>query len=461
MIDAVRSNIEKFKMLENQETVLAAVSGGPDSMAMLYCLYGLREKLGFRLLVAHVNHGVRGDLAKRDQDFVKEISRDLGLDFYTTNVDMAAYGRDHGMTSEEAGRLLRYGFFRDVLRENGGGRIAIAHNKNDQAETVLHRIIRGTGLDGIRAMSMISGDIIRPLLNITREEIEDFIEKNGIPSVEDHTNLQTVYTRNRIRLELLPYLRDNFNPNIIDSLFRLSEIARLDLEVLDGEIEKKYNLLVKNRTNNSIIFKGDQFLKEDEGAARRLVRRAILDLLGDLNGFGEVHIQSALGLFGAGATGKSVQMARNIVAEVSYGDFIIKVRENEDGQLEKAMLHYGRNVLSDWRLVVTVEEAHGMVETSESRIAVDKDKIDGEIIVRQREKGDRIRPLGMNGTKKVKDLFIDNKIPRDERKKIPIIADQKGIIWIPGNAVGREYKVDKDSKRILTVAIERIEEEKN
>ena len=313
MIDVVKSNIEKYKLLKDTGTVLAAVSGGPDSMAMLYCLYRLKDQLHFKLIVAHVNHGVRGDLAKRDQDFVEGISRELGLDYYTTNVDMAAYGREHGMTAEEAGRLLRYGFFRDVLEDNGGGKIAVAHNKNDQAETVLHRIIRGTGLDGIRAMSMISGDIIRPLLNITREEIEAYIEDSNIPSVEDHTNLQTVYTRNRIRLELLPYLRDNFNPNIIDSLYRLSEIAQLDLQVLDGEMEKKYNLLVKNRINNSIIFRGEEFLKEDEGSARRLIRMAILDLLGDLNGFGEVHIQSATQLFFAGETGKSVDLGRNIL----------------------------------------------------------------------------------------------------------------------------------------------------
>ncbi|MCR3955683.1 MAG: tRNA lysidine(34) synthetase TilS [Gudongella sp.] len=462
MIDVVKSNIEKYRLLKDTGTVLAAVSGGPDSMAMLYCLYRLKDQLGIKLIVAHVNHGVRGDLAKRDQDFVQGISREFGLDYYTTNVDMAAYGREHGMTAEEAGRLLRYGFFRDVLKDNGGGRIAVAHNKNDQAETVLHRIIRGTGLDGIRAMSMLSGDIIRPLLNITRKEIEAYIEDSNIPSVEDHTNLQTVYTRNRIRLELLPYLRDNFNPNIIDSLYRLSEIAQLDLQVLDDEIEKKYNLLVKNRINNSIIFRGEDFLKEDEGSARRLIRRAILDLLGDLNGFGEVHIQNATQLFFAGETGKSVHLGRNITAEVSYGDLIVKVQGTEDTQIGSVALDIGRNILADWGIVVTLEESDGRnYRTDESRIAVDKGKLDGDIIVRQRKNGDRIKPLGMNGTKKVKDLFIDNKIPREEREKVPIFADKKGIIWIPGNAFSREYKVEEDSSRVFLVTIERIEEEKN
>jgi tRNA(Ile)-lysidine synthase len=300
------------------------------------------------------------------------------------------------------------------------------------------------------------------LLNISRDEIEGFIEKNNIPSVEDHTNLQTVYTRNKIRLELLPYLRDNFNPNIIDSLYRLSEIAQLDLEVLDNEIEKKYNLLVKNRTNNSIIFRGDEFLKEDEGSARRLVRRAILDLIGDLNGFGEVHIQSATGLFSSGETGKSVDLGRNIVAEVSYDDLIIKVVQVNEIKLQSRTLNLGRNILPDWGLLIKVEESDNRVyKTHESIVAVDKDKIHGDIIVRQRRNGDRIRPLGMDGSKKVKDLFIDNKIPREKREKIPVFADEKGIIWIPGNAVGRDYRIEPDSKRILVITIDRIEEEKN
>ena len=459
MIDLVRSNITRHKLLENIDTVLAAVSGGPDSMAMLYCLYELRDQFEFKLLVAHVNHGVRGELARRDQNFVEKISKDLGLDYYTINVDMAAYGKAHGMTSEEAGRLLRYGFFRDVLEENGGGRIAVAHNKNDQAETVLHRIIRGTGLDGIRAMSMISGDIIRPLLNISRDDIESFIEDRGIASVHDHTNLQAVYTRNKIRLELLPYLSENFNPNIVDSLYRLSEIAQLDLEVLEREIEKKYNLLVKKRTNNSIIFKGEQFIKEDEGSARRLVRRAILDVVGDLNGFGEVHIQSAANIFLTGDTGKSVHLGRNVMAEVSYRDFAIKVGGTESLKFQSTTLKMGKNILADWGIVVTLEESEDkQTKAHKLSAAFDMDKIEGNIILRQRVDGDRIKPMGMEGTKKVKDLFIDKKIPREERVKVPIISDQKGIIWIPGYAASREYRVEPATRRIIVITIERIAE---
>ncbi len=462
MVETVKNNIERYNLLNDTQTILAAVSGGPDSMAMIHCLYRLRSYFGFRLLVAHVNHGVRGEFAKRDQEFVEVVSKELGLQYYTTNVDMAAYGREHKMTSEEAGRLLRYGFFRDILEQNGGGRIAVAHNKNDQAETVLHRIIRGTGLDGIRAMSIKSGDIIRPLINITRGEIESFIEENSIDTVEDHTNLETVYTRNKIRLELLPYLRDNFNPNIIDSLYRLSEIAQSDLSILEREMEKKYNLVVKKSTNNSIIFKGDIFSKEDEGSGKRLIRMAIQNLLGDLNGFGEVHFQSVVDLFSSGITGKSLDIGRGLSAEVSYNDFIIQIAHVQMDKLEEAKLRYGENRLKSWGIVIIVEKADESPEKkSRNEIHVDEDKIQGSLIIRQRRDGDRVSPVGMKGTKKIKDIFIDNKVPRKTRNITPIIADGKGIIWIPGQAVSRDYVADSGSRRILRIAIKSIEEEKN
>ncbi len=462
MINKVKNNIEKYKLLEDTKTVLAAISGGPDSMAMLYSLYELRQEYGFRILVAHVNHGVRGEFAKRDQDFVQLISKELGLEYYTTNVDMVAYGKENKMTSEEAGRLLRYGFFRKILQENGGGRIAVAHNKNDQAETVLHRIIRGTGLDGLRAMTMINGDVIRPLLNITRDDIESFIEEKGIRTVVDHTNLQTVYTRNKIRLELIPYLRDNFNPNLVDSLYRLSEIAQSDLSVLEQEIEKKYNLIVKKRTNNSIIFKGKAFMEQDEGTARRVVRKAIFDLLGNLDGFGEVHIQNTIDLFRSGITGKAVDIGRDVSAMVSYDDLIIRIGQTKSQMMEKTILEIGENSLSEWKLIVSLEEAElDSDQNGYTTVYIDRDKVQGRIFIRPRKDGDRIKPLGMEGTKKVKDIFIDNKIPREERSHIPIIEDKQGIIWIPGNAISRDYRVDSNTKSIFKITIKTIEEGKN
>ena len=218
----IRLNLEKLNLGE-KEKLLLAVSGGPDSMAMLFAMKNLSETMGFKLFIAHVNHGVRGELALRDQVFVEKTAKELNIPYYTKNVDMVAYGKELGISSEDAGRLLRYGFFREVLSNLGGGYICVAHNKNDQAETVLLRILRGTGVEGLKAMELISGDIIRPLINVERTEIEDYIRDNKIETMLDHTNLQAIYSRNKVRLELIPYIQENFNPNIIDSLCRLSD----------------------------------------------------------------------------------------------------------------------------------------------------------------------------------------------------------------------------------------------
>src|SRR5690554_4981183 len=232
MENSVKLNLEKLKLKKDQNLLLA-VSGGPDSMAMLYVLEKLSKDMGFKLFIAHVNHGVRGELARRDQLFVERIAKELSIPYFTKDVDMVAYGKEFGMSSEEAGRLLRYGFFREVVSSLGGGYICVAHNKNDQAETVLLRIIRGTGIEGLKAMELVNADIIRPLINVERYEIEKYILENKIETMLDHTNLETDYTRNKVRLELIPYIEDNFNPNIIDSLCRLSDIAAGEIEIID------------------------------------------------------------------------------------------------------------------------------------------------------------------------------------------------------------------------------------
>ena len=204
MIETVMNNIMENNLIEKNENIVVAVSGGADSMALLYALIEIRSVLDFNIIIAHVNHGVRGEDADSDQEFVRQKSIEMELPFYTINVDMNAYAKEQKISSEEAGRLLRYNFFREIIKEKGSGKIAVAHNKNDQAETLLLRIMRGTGIDGLKGMDFISGDIIRPLLNISRDEIEKYIENNKIDTVLDKTNLLPIYNRNKVRLELLP-----------------------------------------------------------------------------------------------------------------------------------------------------------------------------------------------------------------------------------------------------------------
>lgn len=454
----VLKNIIEHRMVEAGETVLAAVSGGPDSMAMLMCLVDLKETLDFRLVIAHVNHGVRGEFADRDQRFVEETARKLHVPYHTINVDMVAHGKEMGISSEEAGRLLRYNFFRQVLAGYGKGRIAVAHNMNDQAETVLFRIMRGTGIDGIRGMSFNQDDIIRPLLNITRDEIEEYIRENDIETVEDHTNLETIYTRNRIRLELLPYIMENFNPNIIEGLFRMSLLAVEDSMIIEEAVEKKYNTVVKNKSHSSIIFIGHLFVREPQPMRKRLIRKAIIDVKGTLHGIEEKHISLALELFNNGRTGSTLDLPGSIVAKVSYDEFSIEKARLSVGQLPQVEIILGDNRIPEWGIIIKVEnnDKTDSPGREKSSVTIDGDKLEGTLLLRQRRDGDRFAPIGLMGSKKLKEYFIDKKVPRDQRDAIPIISDSKGIVWVVGHSIDNRVAIDKNTINHLRLTINKI-----
>jgi len=456
MDQKIKLNLEKVN-IKNDQTVLLAVSGGPDSMAMLHSIYKISKEIGFKIVVAHVNHGVRGEFALRDQEFVEKISRKLDIPYFTKNVDMISYGKENGISSEEAGRILRYGFFREVLNSVGGGLICVAHNKNDQAETVLLRILRGTGIEGLKAMELISGDIIRPLLNIERKDIEKYIDDNNIETMQDHTNLQTVYSRNRVRLQLIPYLEENFNPNIIDALFRLSEIASWENEILDDIVEKKFNLIVKKISTNSIIFKGNDFLKESDALKRKLIRFGILKVQGHLQGIQEVNVSSVLDLYNNGNTGKTIDLPNGLKASVSYDEFKIGFIKEESTSNFIFNLKMGINKVVEIKKIIDLSiVTSDQVDYSNNSIKFfDYQNIRGEMILRFRKDGDRFIPFGSKGSKKLKDYFIDKKVPRETRDLIPLIVDEEKVLWIVGYTKDDRVRIDNNSK-ILRIEVRDI-----
>ncbi|MDY0235857.1 MAG: tRNA lysidine(34) synthetase TilS [Gudongella sp.] len=453
-----KSNIISKNLIKPGETILAAISGGPDSMAMLNCLVSFKKDLDFNILIAHVNHGVRGEYAKRDQDFVKKIALEYDIPYFTIDVDMVAYGKELGISSEEAGRILRYGFFREVLADYGGGKIAVAHNKNDQAETILHRIIRGTGLDGLKSMEFIRGDIIRPLLNISRKEIEDYIEEKNIPFVIDHTNLETDYTRNKIRLELLPYIEKNFNPNIIDSLYRLTGIATGEIEIIEEITIEKYNLIVKSETKNSIIFNGILFSQQPKAIRKRLIRKAIENITGNLHGVEEIHINDIIDLFYNSKTGKSVDISKGLIAKVSYNDLIIQLRNHISTSLESKTIQFGETRLEKLGIMISLELIRvDQINLKDNKFKyIDFDAISGNLSVRTRKSGDIFSPLGLGGSKKLKDYMIDKKIPRDKRDLVAILCDNSGIIWVIGYGLSDNYKITEKTKQAIRIEVKKI-----
>lgn len=455
MENKVLNTIKEFNLIDNEDNVVVGVSGGPDSMVLLYLLLHAKKHMDFNILVAHVNHGVRGDEALEDEQFVRRKAKELNLPYFSTNVDMVAYGQKHKISHEEAGRELRYGFFRSILKQNNGGKIAVAHNMNDQAETLLMRIMRGTGIDGLNGMTYISGDIIRPVLNITRAEIEQYIEDKNIETVLDKTNLMPIYTRNKIRLELIPYIEDNFNPNITKSLWRLSQTSQNDTMFLQRYTEEKYLSLVKSEGKNRITLNGEGFRKLDLSIQQRIVILSITKIIGVFQGFSEHHISTITEIFNVGSTGKTIDLPNDLVAKVDYNKLIIERTPKKNSKHFVYELIIGYNHLSDLGYdlnikVVDVEKID-INEKLHNIKYFDYDKIKGRLRVRNRQDGDRFTPYGMKGSKKLKDFFIDSKVSREQRDKVPLIVDDENIIWVVGYRINDLYKLSLKTKNILMI----------
>lgn len=457
----VFDTVKKHSLIETYDNVLIGLSGGADSMALLYILLELQEEMDFNILVAHVNHGVRGDDAKRDQKFVKDQAEKLNLPYYTKDVDMVGYGKEKGITSEEAGRELRYGFFRDILKSVGGGKVAVAHNKNDQAETLIMRFMRGTGVDGLKGMEYIAGDIIRPILGIDRADIERYIETNNIEIVTDMTNFQNIYNRNKIRLELIPYIEENFNPSIIEAMWRMSEISSIDSDFLNVHSEKIYEKNLKIKDDEKIVLDAKGFEGIHPSMSQRIIRKSILEFGSSLQGISEAQISNVMDLIEKKETGKEVHLSNNILIRTNYDEIIIQMRRREDKKDYNYEIDYPglvnfQNIGYSFNIEVLSREQYAHEKKASNTSYFDLDKISGPLRVRNRKNGDRFVPFGMRGSKKIKDYFIDEKIPKDLRDKIPLIVDKESIIWVIGYRTDEKHKISDKTRNILKVSYSKI-----
>lgn len=461
MKENVFYQIKKYNLIEKGDNVLIGLSGGADSMALLHILLDYKEQIDFNIHIGHVNHGVRGEAARHDQNFVKDQAARLDLPFHTVDVDMVQYGLDKGITAEEAGRELRYGFFREIIRDLPQGKIAVAHNRNDQAETLLMRIMRGTGIDGLKGMEFISGDIIRPILGTSREDIEKYIEEKNIEIVTDATNFQTIYNRNKVRLELIPYIEENFNPNIVDTLWRLSEISAVDSDFLNTYVKSVYKELLLKEDKDSCVLKLEGILKEHLSIKQRLIRNAILHINGSLQGITEAQISNAIELIRSGDTGKEIHLSNEILIRINYDQVIVrknKMEKQKDyfyGIPLKGLVNFPEIGYS-FSVEILSKEEYIKAEKNKYTRYFDLDKVCGDLSVRNRRPGDRFIPFGMKGSKKLKDYFIDEKVSREIRDEIPIIVDKESILWVIGYRTDEKYRIRETSKNILSISYREI-----
>lgn len=475
MIVHALNTIKTNNMFSEGDKVIVAVSGGPDSISLLHLLHSVKEELHISLVVAHINHCLRGDESDKDEVYVKEICKKLKVECFVRRADIHSIAEKNGVSCETAGREVRYEFFSELLKEIKADKVALAHNANDQAETVLMRIMRGTGMEGLVGIKPVRDKVfIRPLINIKRSEIEEYCLENNLRPRIDKSNMENIYSRNKVRLELIPYIQENFNRDIISTINRLSSTIDKDNQYLEEIANKKSEEFCK-RVDEKIIICEKAFY-EPEAIITRIIRMAIIKLLGNINNFEKSHIYDVINIQ-ANSTGKRVTLPGGVVATNNYKDIHLSSRTNPKNltfnsehvlKSDSDIKTKGYNLNFEEKLInIYIKDYNIKIEgkliNKEEIVKVkngnltecfDYDKICGDISIRHRREGDRFTPLGMSGSKKLKDLFIDLKIPKDKRDNIPLICFGEDIAWIVGYRIGEKFKISKQSKNILEIRIE-------
>ena len=297
MEEKVLKTIKKYNLIESGDKIVLAVSGGPDSISMLNILNNIKTRkiIDFEIVVAHINHMIRKE-AKEDEEYVKNYCMKNNIDFYSKSIDVIKLANNNKIGTEEMGRIVRYEFFDEVLEKTNSNKIAIAHNKNDKAETIIMNILRGSGITGLKGIDVKNGKYIRPLIECERVEIENYCKKEELHPRIDKTNFENTYTRNKIRNIVIPYIKEEFNPNIIETLNRLSEVVVDEESYIETQISKIYKELVDLESEKEIILDLKKFNIQEKVIKSRIIIYTITRLFGTSKGIGKVHIEDIISL---------------------------------------------------------------------------------------------------------------------------------------------------------------------
>lgn len=458
----VRRTISEQHLIASGDHIVLGLSGGPDSLCLLHILTELRKELGFSLSCVHLNHLMRGEHAREDVRWLTAHCKCLDVSLAVEVCDVQARARREKRTVEEVGRQARQEalFARARIEKErcrGSVRIALAHNRDDQAETVLLRILRGTGVHGLSAMEYCRADgLIRPLLDTSRKEVEAYCEEKGLTPRWDSTNASTVYTRNRLRLELIPLLEDQFNPNVREGLVRLSDNAREDDRCLSQmalqQAASAYAPQKHSGAGADLAFPLATLANLDPAVGKRVVR-LLFARIGLAEDIASVHLTALWKALAKGDTGTVIEFPGGYRAEIAYGELLFKPADDDvpaDGD-------------QPWDLIqlrLPAAEAPEPKALPLYQALLDADKVDrlgAPLILRTRLPGDRIRPLGGPGSKKLQDHFVDAKVPRALRDKIPLVCCGSEILWICGGTVSEKVKVTPQTQQVILLEInERI-----
>ena len=319
MENKILHTIKKYNLIKEGEKIVVGVSGGPDSISLLNALKNIKEKINFEIIVAHINHQIREE-ADGDEEYVREYCKKNIIKFYSKRIDVIKYANNNKIGIEEAGRKLRYEYFDEIMQNEKANKIVTAHNKNDKAETIIMNIIRGTGISGLKGIEPIRDNkYIKPLIECDRNEIEDYCKKNNLNPRIDKTNFENDCTRNKIRNIVLPYIKKEFNPNIVETIVRLSEVATETEAYIQNKATETYNKLIIEKKDNKIVLNLKKFNIEDKIIKKQILIHTIRNLLGNAQNIEKVNLDDIIKLCQNNIGNKYLQPNKNIKILVNKG----------------------------------------------------------------------------------------------------------------------------------------------
>jgi tRNA(Ile)-lysidine synthase len=473
VLDSARKTITEFDMICPGDTVLIGVSGGPDSVALLNVMNQLVPELSLKLAAAHLNHGLRKEAAE-EAAFVASICDSLGLTCHIGKEDVNRHRRRHKLSVEEAGRKLRYAFYKSLVTVHGYDKIALGHHADDNAELILMFMLRGCGPAGFSGIPPIrDGIIIRPLIRLTRKDILSYLEATELRSLSDRSNQDNRFLRNRIRNKLIPHLQKYYNPQIVPALNRLSDILREESTWMTGVTASHYNDVQRPEGKGQCQLSAVKLMRLPKAARRRVIRMAISEVKGDLRRITFAHVEAILRLIESKRQRPVVALPGGLAVRridenlcIFAGDqqkgtragafgerrspsFLYRVERPQPPRYLPVVVHIEE---IGWRItfaLTKVADLASVRRTGQGAALFDMSSLNFPLILRNAQPGDRFTPYGLQGSQKVKKYFIDHKVPRERRWECPVLVSGDRIAWLVGHRIADGCKVTPNTGWVL------------